>query len=621
MTMEEQDKNRGLQQRIGYLRIFFIFLIAVILFKAWHMQIIKGKYYRELAENNRIRSVIIPPLRGIIYDRNGEVMAKNVASFNIGLVLADIKDLGFTLKQIAPVTGLSPEEMKDIISENRNSDPFSPLIIKDNVSIREVALIESSRWLLPGVQVVVEGRREYPHMESAAHLLGYVGEISRSQLKEPEYASEPPGRIIGQYGIEKVYDRLLRGDVGWKNIEVDATGSERRVLSTLEPVSGDNIILSVDLRLQKMAENALGNRSGAVVVMKTGTGEILALASKPAFDPNLLSRRLSHKVWQKIVSDPAYPLNNRATQGTYPPGSVFKIVMSAAGIEEGFIDNRARIPCSGGMPFGNRVFRDWKAEGHGSVDLYKALVESCDVYFYQLGNRMGVDTIEKYASMFGLGNITGIDLPSEKKGLVPSTQWKLAARKERWYPGETLSVAIGQGYMSVTPLQQAVMVNTVANSGMVVRPRILKGIMPEEPEMPPAGSYPDSGASAAANASSKRVYEFPPVEIRNTGIDEGTLKLIREALRGVVYSPGGTGGAARSSLTEIAGKTGTAQAVGRRPQGNSGRFNDHAWFAAFAPADKPEITVAVLVEHGGHGGAVAAPVAKQVIEEYIKNAE
>ena len=598
--MEPQDKNRGLQQRIGYLRIFFIFLVAVILFKAWHMQIMKGKYYRELAENNRIRSVIVPPLRGIIYDRNGEVMAKNVASFNIGLVLADIKDLELTLEKIAPVTGLSLNEMKERIEDNKNYDPFSPLIIKDDISMKEVALIESRKWFLPGVLVVVEGRREYPHMDSAAHLLGYVGEVSRSQLKETEYESELPGRIIGQYGIEKVYDKFLRGSVGRKNIEVDATGRERRVLNIVEPVSGDNIILSVDIRLQKMAEEALGERRGAVVAMETGTGEILALASNPAFDPNLLSRRLSPKVWHEIVNDPAFPLNNRATQGTYPPGSVFKIVMSAGGLEEGLIDNRARISCSGGMHFGNRVFRDWKAEGHGSVDLNKAIVESCDVYFYQLGNRMGVDTIEKYASLFGLGDVTGIDLPSEKKGLVPSTKWKLEARKERWYPGETLSVSIGQGYMSVTPLQQAVMINTVANSGILVRPRILKGIIPE--------GFSDG----------KRVYQFPTVEIRKTGIHENTLKIIKDALKGVVYNPGGTGGAARSSLTEIAGKTGTAQAVGRRFQGDTTRFNDHAWFAAFAPVDKPEITVVVLVEHGGHGGAEAAPVAKKIIEEYVK---
>src|SRR4030067_644784 len=314
------------------------------------------------------------------------------------------------------------------------------------------------------------------------------------------------------------------GSGGRKNIEVDATGRERRELNTIEPVSGDNIILSVDLRLQKLAESALGERRGAVVVMETGTGEILALVSKPAFDPNLLSKRLSHKVWQQIVNDPAFPMNNRVTQGTYPPGSVFKIVMSAGGLEEGLIDDQARISCSGGMRFGNRVFRDWKSEGHGSVDFNKAIVESCDVYFYQLGNHMGVDTIEKYASIFGLGNVTGIDLPSEKKGLVPSTQWKLAARKERWYPGETLSVAIGQGYMSVTPLQQAVMINTVANAGVVVRPRILKGIMPEQSGILSTSPSGRGEGVRVGFSDSKGVYQFPPVEIRKTGIDKKTFK-------------------------------------------------------------------------------------------------
>ena len=596
---DTRDKNKGLQQRIKYLRVFFIFVFAVILFKAWHMQIIKGKYYKELAENNRVRSVIVQPLRGIIYDRNGEVMVKNLPAFNLGLVLADIKDLEGTVKRIVPVTGLTAEEIKERIEEGKYYDPFSPLIIKEDISMREVALIESQRWNLPGVVVVVEGRREYPNTAAAAHLLGYVGEITMSQLKETEYASEPLGRIIGQYGIEKIYDRFLRGNVGRKNIEVDAAGHERRVLSTVEPVTGDSVILSIDLRLQKAAEEALGDKRGAVVAMVTRTGEVLALASHPAFDPNTLSRRLSPKVWRKIVDDPAHPLNNRATQGTYPPGSVFKVVMTAAGLEDGYTDRDSRITCNGKMPFGNRTFRDWKAGGHGTVNLHKAIVESCDVYFYRLGNRMGIDTIEKYASLFGLGDVTGIDLPSEKKGLVPSEQWKLEARKERWYPGETLSVSIGQGYLSVTPLQQAMMVNTVANSGVVVRPRVLKGIIPENGD--------------------KKIFEFPPVEIRKIDLKESTFETIKEALRGVVSNPNGTGLAAKSSLTEIAGKTGTAQVVGRRFQDSTGlRFKDHAWFAAFAPVDKPEITVAVLVEHGGHGGSVAAPVAKKVIEEYVK---
>jgi penicillin-binding protein 2 len=428
-----------------------------------------------------------------------------------------------------------------------------------------------------------------------------VGEITQSQLKEEEYASEPLGRIIGQNGIEKVYDRFLRGELGRKYIEVDASGHERRVLNTIEPVSGDNVILSIDLKLQKVAEEALGTRAGAVIVLNTGTGEVLALASHPAFDPNILSRRLSTRLWQQIAEDPAHPLNNRAIQGMYPPGSVFKIVMASAGLEEGYISVNHTISCNGGMPFGNRVFRDWKADGHGLVNLHRAITESCDIYFYQLGNRMEIDRIARHASLFGLGDLTGIDLPSEKKGLVPSTQWKLDAKNERWYPGETLSVAIGQGYLSVTPLQQALIANAVANSGVVVRPRILKAIL---------------------STKEKRIFEFAPVETNKIEFRENNLNVIKGALRGVVNEPGGTGWAAKSTLTDIAGKTGTAQVVTRKTEGNiSSLFNDHAWFVAFAPVNKPEITVSVLVENGGHGGSAAAPVAKQVIEEYIQNAK
>lgn len=593
-----QDKNKDLHQRIKYLQAFVIFLFMLILFQGWHMQIINGEHYRRLAENNRVRSVTIPPLRGIIYDRSGEVLAKNAPAFNLGLVSADVKDLDKTIRKISYVTGLSVKDIKERIESSKYYDPYSPLIIKEDLSKKEVAIIESQRLHLPGVIIVVEGKREYPNRSVAAHLIGYVGEITQSQLKEEEYAAEPLGRIIGQNGIEKVYDRFLRGKVGRKNIEVDAAGRERRTLNVIEPVSGSNIILSIDLHLQKAAEEALGERRGAVVVMDTDRGEMLALVSHPAFDPNMLSRRLSPRAWQKIIEDPAHPLNNKVIQGTYPPGSIFKIILAAAGIEEGYVSANDKIACSGGMYFGRRMYRDWKPEGHGIVDLHKAITESCDVYFYQLGNRMEIDTIARYASLFGLGEITGIDLPSEKKGIVPSTQWKLETKKERWYPGETLSVSIGQGFLSVTPLQQAVTLNAVANSGVIVRPRILKSVMSEE---------------------GKKISEFPPVETGNINIKENTLNIIKGALYGTVNDRGGTGWAAKSPLVSIAGKTGTAQVVGRRGQESTpARYNDHAWFVAFAPVNKPEITVAVLVEHGGHGGTAAAPVAKRIIEEYFK---
>lgn len=596
-----QDKNRGLQHRIKYVRAFIVVLFAIILFRAWHMQIIKGSFYKKLAEDNRVRTVILPPLRGIIYDRKGEVLARNVPAFNLSIVVADTKNLDSAIRKIAPIIKLSVEDIKERVKSAKNYDPFSPLIIKEDISMQEVALIESQAWNLPGVEVIVEGRRDYPQQNLAAHLIGYVGEITQAQLKADAYSSELPGRLIGQNGIEKVYDNLLRGRVGRKNIEVDASGHERQILDITEPLAGDNIVLSIDMRLQTAAEEALGDRRGAVVVLDSETGEVLALASHPAYDPNILSRRLSPKMWQTIAEDKDHPLNNRAIQGTYPPGSVFKILMAAAGLEAGFIEPDRKILCRGGLQYGNRFYRDWTAAGHGEVGLHKALRESCDVYFYQLGSRMQIDTIAKYAMLFGLGEPTGIDLPSEKKGLVPTSQWKLDVKKERWYPGETLSVSIGQGYLSVTPLQQAVMVNTVINSGSLIRPRVLKGIISDK---------------------EKKTFEFPSVEVRRINMMESTLKIIKSGLRGVVNEPGGTGGAARSSLVDVGGKTGTAQAVGRRPGGGEYTgFNDHAWFVAFAPVDKPRITVSVLVEHGGHGGSVAAPVAKKIIEEYFKDSK
>lgn len=598
--MDFKSRKGNLQQRIKYLRTFIIFLFLILLFRGWHMQIIKGSYYKKLAENNRIRSITIHPFRGIIYDRNGEVLARNVPSFNLGLIEEDIKDMDKTIKSVAALTALSEDEIKERIETSKYYDPFSPVIIKENISMREVALIESLSWKLPGVIIVVEGRREYPFGSAAAHVLGYVGEITREQLRKKAYDSVPIGSIIGQSGIEKVYDSFLRGKSGIKNIEVDAAGHERRVLDTKAPVSGDSLILTLDINIQKAAEKALGDREGAIVVMESNTGEILALASHPSFDPNVLSRRLSWKIWRKIAENPAHPLTNRAIQGIYPPGSIFKIVMASAGLEEHVINPRKRIYCGGKLRFGNRTYRDWKLKGHGYVNLYDAIVESCDVYFYQLGLQMDIDTIAQYAHLFGLGEVTEIDLPSEKKGLVPTKEWKHVYKNDRWYPGETISVSIGQGFLSVTPLQQTVVVNAIANSGYILRPKILKGIMPKEDE---------------------RIYYFPPVINKKIDLKKSTFKIIKKSLRGVVYDRDGTARIAKSNIVEIAGKTGTAQVVGRRSGVNEDikKFTDHAWFTGFAPFNNPEIIVTVLVEHGGHGGSTAAPLVKDIIEEYYRN--
>ena len=564
------------------------------------MQIINGNYYKKLSENNRIRSITIPPLRGLIYDRYGHILARNVPSFSVGLVEEDIPDMDKTIKDLSSIIGLSAREIKRRIEKGKFHNPFSPVIIKEDIPMKEVALIESLSWKLRGVTIVVEGRREYPYGSAAAHVLGYVGEITKKQLDNPGYRSVPPGSIIGQSGIEKVYDRFLRGKPGTKNIEVDATGRERRVLNIIPPASGDSIILTLDIDLQRAAEKILGDHTGSVVVMDSQTGDILAMVSHPSYDPNILSRRLSWRAWRKIARNPHHPLTNRAIQGIYPPGSIFKIVMATAALEDSIITPWKRIFCNGALKFGHRIYRDWKAEGHGHVNMYKAIAESCDVYFYQLGLQMDIDTIAKYANMFGLGKPTGIDLPAESKGLIPTREWKLATRHDRWYPGETLSVSIGQGFVAVTPLQQTIMVNAIATSGYVLQPRLLKGLI--------------------SHRNGRRYY-FPPVLKRKLKLRSSTLKTIKRSLLEVVNGKHGTGKLARSKIVDIAGKTGTAQVVGRKYKldNDSSRFRDHAWFTGFAPYRSPKIIVTVIIEHGGHGGSAAAPVAKYLIEEYYKN--
>ncbi|HEY5600364.1 MAG TPA: penicillin-binding protein 2, partial [Candidatus Manganitrophaceae bacterium] len=418
------------------------------------------------------------------------------------------------------------------------------------------------------------------------HLLGYVGEISQAQLESGIYPKTESGAVVGQYGIEQTYDTIIRGAPGQKGIEVDALGHEVRLLSVKEPVQGDDVFLTLDLNVQKAAEEALGKQAGVIVAMDPRTGEVLAMASHPAFNPNVLSEGASVQEWEALLNDPEHPLTNRAIQGQYPPGSTFKIVLSAAILEEKEIPRGSRVDCRGFLPFGNRLFRDWKREGHGSVDLRRAIVESCDVYFYQMGDRLGVDTIAKFAFLFGLGKPTGVGLASEKGGLIPTVEWKEKARKEPWFPGETLSVSIGQGYVSTTPLQLNAMISAVAAHGVWRPPQLLKKSRDRE-----------TGA----------VRESEPLPGRRLPISAETLQTIKNALAGVVSDPKGTAFSSRSKYVSIAGKTGTAQVVGLKvSQSQPDEFKDHAWFVSYAPVEDPQIAVTVLVEHGGHGGSVAA---------------
>ncbi len=523
-------------------------------------------------------------------------MANNVPSFSLYVTLEDVKDRDVLTQQLADLLGLDPALVRKKLMTRGSK--LLPRKIKDRMTLRDATLVESHRLDMPGVMIQVESQRNYPGGVTAAHLLGYVGEISADQLEKPEFVDLHQGSIVGQYGVEKSFDRHMRGVAGQKSVEVDAHGHEKKAAVVERPQAGNDLYLTIDVRLQKLAEELLGEEQGAIVALDPNNGDILAMASRPAFDPNLLSRELTAKQWVEIVQDEGRPLNNRASQGQYPPGSTFKIPMAIAALETKTMSPSSTVHCNGGYQFGKRLYHDWKVGGHGYVDLHNALVHSCDVYFYTIGQRMGIDVMAEFGKDFGLGRATGVELPSERSGIMPSTAWKQKAKNETWLPGETISAAIGQGYVTVTPLQMASLVGTVANNGVSYRPRLVQAVM---------------------DRTTGNLQELPAVPRGKLNAKPDTFRIIKDALADVVTK--GTATRAKSSLVTIGGKTGTAQVAALRtgPEENiPKKYRDHAWFVAFAPVESPKIAVAVLGEHMGHGGAAAAPLAKEVIETYMK---
>jgi penicillin-binding protein 2 len=600
-TTQHEDL-RTLQRRVLYVRLGCLVGLFLLAAQLWYLQVIQGLYYRDLSERNRIRMVDLKPARGLIFDRHGELLANNIPSFNLYLTVEDIRDRDGLAAFLEELIGLPRTETMKRLAQQAKS--YVPILLKAGLTLREAALIEGHRLDLPGLRIQAESQRNYLHGSLASHLLGYVGEVSPEQLDEPAFAGLTQGSIVGKSGVERTYDQVIRGKVGRKTIEVDARGNEWKTLSVSEQLPGDDLYLNLDLRLQRLAESLLGTESGAVVALDPTNGDVLVMASSPSFDPNLLSHGLSGALWEQIVNDARHPLTNRAVQGQYPPGSTFKIIVASAALESDHWSPQTPVRCTGVFPFGDHVFRDWKKGGHGSMNLHQALVQSCDVYFYTLGHRLGIDAIAEMAKQYGLGQPTGIELPSERIGTIPSTEWKQRVRREPWYAGETISVAIGQGYVTVTPLQMATAMAAVANGGVVYKPRL---------------------ARASRERTTGQVQEIAPVERGVIPLRDTSLTLLQEALHGVVLH--GTGGRARSALVEIAGKTGTAQTVGARPGLTTGsnttpkQFRDHAWFVAYAPVEHPKIAVAVIVEHIGHGGTFAAPIAKALIEAYLGDSQ
>ncbi|MCC7153603.1 MAG: penicillin-binding protein 2 [Bryobacterales bacterium] len=558
----------------------FIFLVSGY----WTLQIQNEQIYNEKAVRNEIRALPIPAPRGKILDRDGRVIVGNLASYRLLLSRDNLRE-----DHIIPIaTGLNldPKEFAERLRRYRSLPSYQPMFIKDELTTAEFTFVEANRDndALPELELISSQRRVYPQDGVGAHLLGYVSEINDAELNTPEWARHNPGDEIGKAGIERYYNDALTGVDGERQVRVDNRGNARAELGIKEAVPGKDLMLTVDLDLQIVAELSMEGRNGAVVALDPRTGEVLALVSRPSYDPNHFVGRIDPSEWNKLLTDPDKPLFNRALQAQLAPGSTFKPIMALAALETGVIDENFTVTCTGGATWYGRPFKCHKRGGHGTVNLYKAIAQSCDVFFYAVGNKLGIDNIAKYAEMAGFGHKTGIDLPQEKEGVVPSTQWKMRLFREKWFAGETISVAIGQGALTVTPLQLAYAIGGIATGGVWMKPHLVK----------------ESAALAPARKA-------------NLNIDH--VNQVIQGMWGVVNDYG-TATAARLPGLDLCGKTGTAQLASNELLKQRKDLKDNAWFVGFAPKQAPEIVVAVLYEGGLHGN-LAAPIARDVIKAYF----
>ena len=568
--------------------------------RLWYLQVLKGDEFAKFSLENHIRVERIPAPRGRILDRYGKELVINRTSFDIYAIPKDVKDIPYLAETLSPVLELDGKQLDNNIKSALNKKSFKPVLIAKDINRDQLAYIEARRSSLPGVIIEINNLRQYPHIDLGASFLGYIGKVSEAELKENPKINN--NDLVGKTGIEKGWESSLRGDDGYNQKVTDALGREVESILFLEDlknkksVPGNDVKLTIDIELQREAEQMLGEESGAIVVVDVNSGEVLALASKPSFNPGDFIKGIDAQTWSNLVNDKSSPLLNRATQGLYAPGSVFKMVPSVAALNEGFINHEEYIYCPGYYKSGNSKFRCWKRGGHGWVNLRSSIVKSCDVYFYKIAEMMGINNLSKYIRAFGYGSSTELGI-EERAGISPSREWKQKRFKKPWYKGETIVSAIGQGYVSVTPLQVAMMTAAVANDGKLLKPSLVREIK----------SY-----------DGEQIFKHSAVVTSQIPVQPEMLDLIKDAMVGVVNDPGGTGRAARLRDMIVAGKTGTAQVVSLDTQSEDRKHRDHAWFTSYAPADDPKIAVTVLIEHGGKGGAVAAPIAGKIIDFYKK---
>ena len=606
--IEIRDSERELQRfrgRLAMLGIFVLSLFGLLFLRFFYLQVIQHGHYSTLAEANRISVLPIAPHRGIIVDRNGIQLAHNYSAYTLEITPSKVPDLDTTIEELASVVEISPRDrrrFRKLLEENKR---FESLPIRTRLSDEEISRFAAHRYRFPGVEAKARLFRHYPQGDMFSHVVGHIGRINQKEVDQLEtedrLANYRGSDYIGTTGLEQSYEKFLHGTTGVEEVEVDSGGRAVRTLSRTPPVSGNNLVLNLDARLQEIAYNAFGERRGALVAIDPATGGILAFISKPGFDPNLFVDGIDPQSWAELNGSIDKPLLNRAAAGTYPPGSTFKPFMALAALFYGKRTPQQAISDPGYYMFGGHRFRDDKVGGHGMVDMYKSIVVSCDTYYYVLANDLGIDPISRFMGLFGFGSRTGIDIGGESAGLLPSSDWKMRRFKQKWYAGETISVGIGQGYNSYTPLQLASATATLANDGVMFRPHIVNYI---------------------EDIRTRKKSPIEPKPLRDLGLKPEHLKVIKDALVGV--NKEGTSARVFADAPYVsAGKTGTAQVIAIKQNEKyvesrvAERHRDHALFIAYAPADKPTIALAVIAENSGFGARAAAPIARQVLDYYL----
>lgn len=595
----DNDKGKVLISRALVLGGIQLFLLFMIIFRLYYLQVYQADKYKTLADENRISTRLLVPPRGIIYDRHQNMLAGNRQNFQALMVAEQTTDVDETLNSFKKIMPLSDDEEKRIRKDLKRNRSFVPVKIKDNLSWLQVTQILLNAPDLPGV-IIDEGlSRYYPYGDIFAHVIGYVAAVAENDVKDDPLL-EVPGFKIGKSGIERLYEKELRGKAGNLKLEVNAVGRVMKEIERIDGIAGNKVDLSLDLRLQQKAYELLGEESGAIVMMKVDTGEILAFASAPAFDPNMFSSGLSTEVWKDLSTNEKKPLLNKAVAGLYSPGSTFKMVVGLAALENGTANKQSRSFCAGKMTLGNHTFHCWKDAGHGYLDIVQALQHSCDIFFYEVAQKLGIGKIAAMARRFGLGEKTNIGIENEKSGLIPDAEWKRKRFGEPWQQGESIISGIGQGYILTTPVQLAVMVSRIANGGYEIAPTF------------------------------RRVDANDKPALKKMGLAPQNIELVKQGMYDVVNTPGGTALMARFNFNgqRMAGKTGTTQvrriSMKERQTGVLKqedllwKYRNHALFVGYAPHDNPKYGIAVLVEHGGSGSSVAAPIASKMLLEALK---